>query len=144
MLIIIKEMTDTKKCLKCLEEKELTNFYKVNVFYYQSKCKSCHNTDRKKYKIDSKKYYNYQKKGTGIFKLEIEKRENIKNDILGGKLTYGEICKNHDLKYQTLISWIRKGQLPKKETIKEKIRKIKEEKKREKEEKKRQKEASKL
>ena len=122
-------MNDTKKCLKCLEEKELTSFYKVNEFYYQSKCKSCHNTDRKKYKIDSKKYYNYKKKGTGILKLSEEKRENIKNDILGGKLTYGQICKNHDLKYQTLISWIRKGQLPKKETIKEKIRKIKEEKK---------------
>tara|TARA_R110000803_G_scaffold3847_2_gene13128 strand:+ start:31 stop:441 length:411 start_codon:yes stop_codon:yes gene_type:complete len=120
---------DMKKCLKCLEEKELTNFYKVNEFYYQSKCKTCHNTDRKKYPINSKKYYNYKKKGTGILKLGEEKRNGIKNDILGGKLNYKEICLKHDLKYQTLISWIRKGQLPKKETIKEKIRKIKEEKK---------------
>lgn len=128
MLYIIKDMNEQliKKCISCNEEKETSNFYKVNEFYFQSKCKICFNRDRIKYPV--KKYYNYKKKPTGIDKLGEEKKEIVKNDILGGKLTYKDICGKHDIKYQTLISWIKKGQLPKRETIKEKIRKIKKEK----------------
>ena len=139
MLFIIKDMTnedmtneDMKKCNKCLKEMTIDNFYKINEFYYQSRCKTCHNDDRKKYKNDYKKYYKYEKKGSGILKLKEEVVNNIKKDILSSKYNYKEICNRNDLKYSTLMSWIKKGQLPKKETIKSKVlRKKKEEREKE-------------
>lgn len=39
-----------KTCSMCNKTKVITNFYKVRVKYYQSKCKKCYNESRKRVK----------------------------------------------------------------------------------------------
>ena len=56
------------------------------------------------------------------FLYMISAKYNITSDILYSDLTYKQICVKNNVKYQTLISWVKKGQLPKRKTIKERKR----------------------
>lgn len=81
-------------CKKC--KKELTlenNFYKIRGKYRNNTCKKC---------ISIK-----NKIGTKFDKLDEKTKNNIIK-LLILKVPYSEICRQNDIKYDTLYSWIRK------------------------------------
>lgn len=113
--IVEPQMKDVKFCKGCEEVKEINEFYKTGYKNFrQTLCKKCHNANRKNYKQSetSKKYI---KKGRGAsgFQLLPENMQNqIKYDIYIKK-SFKSIAKEQGIVYITLLSWKRKGKIPK-------------------------------
>lgn len=101
-------MENVKLCKNCNIVKPIEKeFYKAGKSY-QKYCKICHNKKRNTYKNTS----NYVKKGTGFNRLDEDLRNKIIYDIYV-KTNFREIAKKYDgIKYQTLLIWNRKNQIP--------------------------------
>jgi hypothetical protein len=80
-----------KTCSMCNETMCLTNFYKVGIKYYQSKCKKCFNACRKRVKKQ---------------KLTNEQIEYIKQNY--GKIATTQISLNLDFSECYLRKYLRK------------------------------------
>lgn len=95
-----------KLCRMCNTVKELDEeFYKAGKSY-QKYCIPCHNLKR----YDYPHKYSYKKKPKGFLKLDEELRKKILYDI-SIRICYKEIAEKYNLKYTTLLSWKRKGQI---------------------------------
>jgi hypothetical protein len=100
----MNEQKQMKLCRMCNEVKELEGgFYKAGTSY-QRNCIPCHNIKRYDYPHKS----NYKKKPKGFEKLDEDTRKKILYDI-SVKLNFKEIAKKYDIKYNTILSWKRKG-----------------------------------
>jgi hypothetical protein len=103
-----KESSNVKLCGKCGIVKNLRLcFYKAGD-RYQSKCKTCHNTNRKK---PSNPNPNYVKRPTGFKKLSPEIREIIKYDIHVGVSIKNIASKYESVNYRSLLRWKHSGQI---------------------------------
>ena len=98
-----------KLCVGCQATKNLSGgFYRAGNSW-QKYCKPCHNTRRNNTPRVSK----YVKKQTGFGKLSPELQEKIKYDIYV-RINFKDISKRYpEVKYQTLLLWNRKKQIPK-------------------------------
>ena len=97
---------NNKLCRKCEKVKPLEGgFYKAGASY-QKYCIPCHNERR----YDYSHTYKYEKKPKGFSKLPEDIRKKILYDI-SVRINYKEIAEKYGLKYNTLLSWKRKGNL---------------------------------
>ena len=102
-----KALNELKKCKQCEKVKTPDYFYKIKG-RPMTICISCHNAKRKLYRRNRPVTV---KKKTGFAALE----EAVQNDIIYSlhiKLPSTIIAKNHNIKYNTLCTWRKRGQIP--------------------------------
>ena len=100
------DMTEQKLCRKCNEIKPLEGgFYKAGKSY-QKYCIPCHNAKRNDYANN----YKYEKIPKGFLKLPEDIRNKILHDI-SIRINFKEIAEKYGVKYNTILSWKRKGHL---------------------------------
>ena len=101
-----EEKKQMKLCRKCEQVKELEGgFYRAGNSY-QKYCIPCHNQRRHDYAQTHK----YEKIPKGFSKIPEDIRKKILYDI-SVMINYKEIAEKYGIKYQTLLSWKRKGHL---------------------------------
>jgi len=102
--------TPVKLCSKCQKVKTLEGgFYKAGKSY-QKLCIKCHNEKRYEYAFNKA----YKKKQLGYLKLPEDLRKKIEYDI-HVRINFKEIAEKYKaqgIKYQTLLVWNRKKQIP--------------------------------
>ena len=108
-----KRVRTNKLCVKCKKVKPLEGGYYKCAKSWQKLCKICHNARRIEYKHSNKEYI---KTPTGFLKLPADIQEKIKYDI-SIFINFKEIYNKYKdecpkLKYQTLLTWERKGLIP--------------------------------
>jgi len=92
-------MDNIKICLHCEESKPLTDYYRAGA-YYQSLCKTCHNSRRAGY---------YKKRPKGFAKLPVQTQTAIKADLKTMKKR--AVAEKHNIVYSTLVRWVRQNKL---------------------------------
>ena len=101
--------TPVKLCCDCQKVKTLEGgFYKAGKSY-QKRCIPCHNEKRYEYAFTK-----HNKKPTGFMKLDEDLRKKIMYDI-HVRINFKDIARKYQangIKYQTLLVWNRKGQIP--------------------------------
>ena len=105
-------MSNVKLCVGCNKVKTLSDgYYKAGNISYQKLCKLCHNEKRSEYIHNGTKYI---KKPTGFLKLPEDLQKKIKYDIKIriNFLNIAEKYKDEGIKYQSLLNWNKKKQIP--------------------------------
>ena len=101
------QIKPVKLCCKCEKVKTLEGgFYKAGKSY-QKLCIPCHNEKRYEYVFNK----SYKPKITGYMKLPEDIRKKVEYDIYV-RINFKVIAKKYNLKYQTLLLWNRKKQIP--------------------------------